>query len=68
MLRVILYLIGFWLLCFGTVHSAVFLNLIPSGYTEEEYVTYMFSHTETYFIPVGLLLIHLSTIKRKSLE
>lgn len=48
----------------GFIHSMIFLNLIPSGNSAIEYITYLFSHTETYGIPAGALLIHLSTIKK----
>ncbi|KIL47410.1 hypothetical protein [Jeotgalibacillus campisalis] len=53
------------MLCLGTIHGAVFLNLIPSGFTVGEYILFMLKHTETYGIPLGALLIQLSATKRK---
>lgn len=65
MLRFVTYLIGFFMLCTGTIHSAVFLNLIPSGFTVTEYIVFMSKHTETYGIPLGAILIQLSATKSK---
>ncbi|KIL45689.1 hypothetical protein [Jeotgalibacillus soli] len=64
--RLTVYLVGFIMLCMGTIHSAVYLNLIPSGYTISEYFLFIFSHIETYGIPIGAILIQLSTIQKKA--
>ncbi|WP_404408701.1 hypothetical protein [Jeotgalibacillus malaysiensis] len=64
MIRVLIYIAGFILLSTGFLHSMIFLNLIPSGNSTMEYIKYLFSHSETYGIPAGALLIHLSTIKK----
>ncbi|KIL50196.1 hypothetical protein KP77_15710 [Jeotgalibacillus alimentarius] len=63
MTRIFIYIIGFLLLSSGMIHSLIFMNLIPSGNTTAEYIKYLFSHTETYGIPIGALFIHLSTLK-----
>ncbi|AJD90725.1 hypothetical protein JMA_14080 [Jeotgalibacillus malaysiensis] len=64
LIRLLLYITGFILLSSGFLHSMIFLNLIPSGNSTIEYITYLFSHSETYGIPAGALLIHLSTLKK----
>jgi len=65
--RIVIYIVGFTLLCIGTIHCAVFLNLIPSGFTVTEYFQFIFRHTETYGIPIGAILIQLSaTMKKKA--
>ncbi|MDG5472990.1 hypothetical protein P6709_14645 [Jeotgalibacillus sp. ET6] len=65
MIRFSVYIIGLFLLCIGTIHGAVYLNLIPSGFTVKEYILFMLQHTETYGIPLGALLIQLSATHKK---
>ncbi|WP_135122091.1 hypothetical protein [Jeotgalibacillus proteolyticus] len=62
--RFLLYIIGFSMLSIGSIHSAIFLNLIPSGFTVKEYFIFISQHTETYGIPLGALLIQLSATRK----
>lgn len=65
MLRLATYVIGLVMFCTGAIHSAVYLNLIPSGFTVTEYIIFMSKHTETYGIPLGAILIQLSVTYSK---
>lgn len=57
MYRIFMYLLGLILASWGIVVSIVFLALIDIGYTFQEYIQFMGTRVETYFIFIGILLM-----------
>lgn len=52
-----MFLIGFGLAVTGGVTLISYLNFLPAGVTWMEYFTFIQGRIETYFFPIGLLII-----------
>lgn len=60
MLRVFFFLFGFGLMVVGFTYVILYLNLISIGYNFFEYVNFIFSRIECYFVIIGLVILILS--------
>ena len=68
MLRIFFFLFGFGLMVIGFTYVILYLNLISIGYNFFEYVNFIFSRVECYFILVGLIIIILSMFIKGEIE
>lgn len=60
MLRIFFFLFGFGLMVVGFTYIILYLNLMSIGYNFLEYVNFIFSRVECYFVVVGLIILVLS--------
>ena len=60
MLRIFFFLFGFGLMVSGFTYIILYLNLFTIGYNFLEYVNFIFSRVECYFVFVGLIILILS--------
>lgn len=60
LLRIFFFLFGFGLMVVGFTYVILYLNLLSIGYNFLEYVNFIFSRIECYFIFVGLVILILS--------
>lgn len=60
MLRIFFFLFGFGLMVVGFTYVILYLNLLTIGYNFLEYVNFIFSRVECYFVFVGLAILILS--------
>ena len=60
MLRIFFFLFGFGLMVVGFTYVILYLNLISLGYNFFEYVNFIFSRIECYFVIIGLIILILS--------
>ena len=60
MLRIFFFLFGFGLMVVGFTYVILYLNLISIGYNFFEYVNFIFSRVECYFVIIGLVILILS--------
>ncbi|MFS0671993.1 hypothetical protein [Ornithinibacillus sp. 179-J 7C1 HS] len=58
---IFLFLIGFGLAVTGGVTLIAYMNFLPAGISWLEYLLYVSGRIECYFLPVGLILMTLST-------
>ena len=58
--KIFLFLIGFGLTTIGFVYIICYLNLLNLGYNFFEYVNFIFSRVECYFVLIGLIILILS--------
>jgi len=54
---IFLFLIGFGLAVSGGVILIAYMNFLPAGVTWIEYFIFIQGRMESYFLPVGLLII-----------
>ncbi len=71
-MRFFLFLVGFGLSVVGGIMLITYLNLVPAGYTYRDYIWFIRSRPECYFLLVGLaissLCIYHPTGMRKNNE
>ena len=60
MLRIFFFLFGFGLMVVGFTYVILYLNLFAIGYNFLEYVNFIFSRVECYFVFIGLIILILS--------
>ena len=58
--RIIIFILGVFLLSFGLSMMLIYLSLFSLGFDFNGYLEYMFSNYSFYLIPIGLFLICLS--------
>ena len=58
--RILLFLLGLILATIGVMFSILFVPYLEPGYTMNEFFQCIFSHLETYFIPIGITLMVLA--------
>lgn len=58
--RILLFLLGLILATIGVMFSILFVSYLEPGYTMSEFFQCIFSHLETYFIPIGITLMVLA--------
>lgn len=58
--RILLFLLGLILATIGHMFSILFVSYLEPGYTINEFFQCVFSHLETYFIPIGITLMVLA--------
>ena len=68
MLRVFFFLIGFGLMVVGFTYIILYLNLFSVGYNFLEYVNFIFSRIECYFVLIGLTILILSMFIKGEIE
>lgn len=59
-LRIFFFLFGFGLMVVGFTYVILYLNLLTSGYNFFEYVNFIYSRVECYFVIIGLIILVLS--------
>lgn len=57
---ILLFLIGFGLAVAGGVTIIAYMNFLPAGITWYEYFMFIKIRIESYFFPLGLLLIFIA--------
>lgn len=62
MIRVFFFLLGFGLMVVGFTYVILYINLFTIGYNFLEYVNFIFSRYECYFIFLGLFILILSLV------
>lgn len=62
MLRIFFFLFGFGMMVVGFTYVILYLNLLSIGYNFLEYVNFIFSRVECYFVLIGLIILILSLI------
>lgn len=62
MLRIFFFLFGFGMMVVGFTYVILYLNLLSIGYNFLEYVNFIFSRVECYFVLIGLIILVLSLI------
>lgn len=65
LLRIILFLLGFFLMIWGNFYIIIYINLFSFGYTIGEYLEYLFTSYECYYAVVGFILVIISIYKRR---
>lgn len=60
MLRIFFFLFGFGLMVIGFTYIILYLNFLTIGYNFFEYVNFIFSRVECYFVLIGLIILILS--------
>ena len=60
MIRIFFFLFGFGLMVMGFSYVILYLNLLSVGYNFLEYVNFIFSRVECYFVLIGLIILILS--------
>ena len=68
MLRIFFFLFGFGLMVVGFTYIILYLNLFSVGYNFLEYVNFIFSRIECYFVIVGLIILILSMFIKGEIE
>lgn len=58
--RILLFLLGLILATIGVMFLILFVSYLEPGYTMNEFFQCIFSHLETYFIPIGITLMVLA--------
>ena len=58
--RILLFLLGLILATIGIMFSILFVSYLEPGYTINEFFQCVFGHLETYFIPIGIILMVLA--------
>ena len=56
-MRIVLFLIGFGLMTIGSTYIIVYLNLFSFGYTLKEYLMFIFTRYECFYVLIGLTLL-----------
>ena len=59
-LRIFFFLFGFGLMVVGFTYVILYLNLLTIGYNFLEYVNFICSRVECYFVIIGLIILVLS--------
>ncbi len=58
--KILFFIIGFILLTLGNFYIIIYINLFSFGYTIVEYLEYLLTRYECYYVVIGLLLIIIS--------
>lgn len=59
-LRIFFFLFGFGLMVVGFTYVILYLNLLTIGYNFLDYVNFIYSRVECYFVIIGLIILMLS--------
>ena len=62
--RIILFILGFFLMILGNFYIIIYINLFSFGYNIFEYFEYIFTSYECYYLLVGIILIIISIYKK----
>ncbi|RFA37106.1 hypothetical protein CAI16_03280 [Virgibacillus dokdonensis] len=57
---VFLFLMGFGFSIMGGVTIIAYMNFLPAGLSWGEYMSFIASRVECYFLPVGLIIMHIA--------
>lgn len=60
MLSIVIFLIGFGLTISGGVTLILYMNFLPAGISWYEYFHFIVFRIESYFFPVGMIIIYVS--------
>lgn len=60
MMRIFFFLLGFGLMVIGFTYLILYLNLLTIGYNYSEYVHFIISRFECYYVAIGLFIIILT--------
>ncbi len=55
-LKILILILGYILLVYGITYIIVYINLFSFGYTIKDYLLFLFSTLEGYYLPAGILL------------
>lgn len=60
LLKIIFFIIGFFLMVFGNFYIIIYINLFSFGYNIIEYLEFIFSRYECYCTIIGFIFIILA--------
>lgn len=60
MLRIFFFLLGFGFMVIGFTYLILYLNLLTIGYNFSEYVHFIISRFECYYVVIGFFIILLT--------
>lgn len=63
-LRILFFILGFYLMIIGNFYIIIYMNLFSFGYTISEYISFIFTRLECYYTLVGFILIILAVYKK----
>lgn len=63
-LKIIFFILGFFLMVLGNFYIISYINLFSFGYTIGEYIAYILTRYECYYSVLGIILIILSIYMR----
>lgn len=55
-IKILLIVLGYILMVYGITYIIVYINLFPFGYTIKEYLIFLLTTIEGYYLPLGMLL------------
>lgn len=55
-IKIIILVIGYILMTYGLTYIIIYINLFSFGYTIKEYLIFLYTTTEGYLLPIGILL------------
>ena len=55
-LKITMMIFGYIMMTYGITYIIVYINLFSFGYTIKEYLIFLFTIKEGYFLPVGMLI------------
>ncbi|MDQ0198181.1 hypothetical protein [Neobacillus ginsengisoli] len=58
--RIIFFLIGYWLAVYGGVITIAYLNLLTIGFGFKEYLEFITGRVECYLLAIGIIIITVS--------
>ena len=56
-MRIFFFLLGFGLMTIGSTYIITYLNLFTFGYSIKEFLIFLLSRYECYYILIGLIII-----------
>ena len=65
--KLLLYIIGVFLVSLSICFMIIYLNLFTIGYTTLEYLKYIFSKGEIFLLILGIILIVVGVYKRREI-
>ena len=54
--KIIFIILGFYLITTGITYIFLYINLFTFGYTIKEYLEFLLTQVEIYFLPIGILI------------
>lgn len=60
LIRFFVWLTGFGLAVSGGITTIAYLNVLPIGYSYQEYFTFIAGRFECYLLPIGILIFSVS--------
>jgi len=56
-MRIFIFLLGFGLMTIGSIYVIAYLNLFSFGFTIKEFLEFLITRYECYYVLIGLFLV-----------